>query len=141
MFCLPLVAPWDVLTEGKDDSARFPLSLLDLTRTDILSNKEQKAGDGSPGFRNSGLSPEDCSGLLCGCTSSPLHLPIPLLSLGTPPRRAPPHSPPCCGFPWKMLSCEILGENHHMECCESIARLWPTRLADGGAACSPSSKS
>lgn len=48
-------------------------SLLDLTRTDIVLNKEEKAGDGISVIRNSGLFREDCSGLLCGYTSSPSH--------------------------------------------------------------------
>lgn len=48
-------------------------SLLDLTRTDIVLNEEEKAGDGISVIRNSGLFREDCSGSLCGYTSSPLH--------------------------------------------------------------------
>lgn len=116
-------------------------SLLDLTRIDILLNEEQKAGDGTPGIRNSRLFQEDCSGLLCGCTSFPLHLPIPLCSLLTPTCTAEQSSTPCCDFPGKMLSCEILGESYHMDLSESIARALPNRPADRGTLRSPSSKS
>lgn len=77
-----------------------------------------------------GFSKRICPGLGCDSFSSPLHLPILLCSFLTPTCTAQRSSTPCCGFPGKMLPCEILGESYPMELSGSTVCLRQSTPAD-----------